>query len=128
MNDADIMLEIKTWCDTRCTGCLFKEKAVCQPCMVGKVQSVLGIIDSKNAKIERLQKAIAVVDIVEEQHKNTLEKAKVQAIKEFAERLKESAFECDVSFGFGREHYTKAVTVIEIDNLVQEMTEVGQHE
>lgn len=51
--------------------------------------------------------------------------AKSEAIKEFAERLKKSAFDCDVSFGFGREHYTEAVTVFEIDNLVKEM--VGEN-
>jgi hypothetical protein len=50
-------------------------------------------------------------------------KARVEAIKEFAEKLKESAFNCDVSFGYGREHYTEAVAVLEIDNLVKEMTE-----
>jgi hypothetical protein len=46
---------------------------------------------------------------------------KSEAIKEFAERLKQSAFDCDVSFGYGKEHYTNAVAVIEIDNLVKEM-------
>ena len=46
---------------------------------------------------------------------------KSEAYKEFAERLKQSAFDCDVSFGYGKEHYTKAVAVIEIDNLVKEM-------
>ena len=46
-----------------------------------------------------------------------------KAIKEFAERLKQSAFDCDVSFGYGKEHYTEAVAVVEIDNLVKEMME-----
>lgn len=48
---------------------------------------------------------------------------RTEAIKGFVERLKKSSFECDVSFGFGREHYTEAVAVIEIDNLAKEMTE-----
>ena len=52
-----------------------------------------------------------------------LKVAKTEAYKEFAERLKASAFECDVSFGYGREHYTEAVAVVEIDTLVKEMTE-----
>lgn len=47
----------------------------------------------------------------------------IKAIKEFAEKLKQQAFPCDVSFGFGKEYYTKAVAVIEIDRLVDEMTE-----
>ncbi len=46
---------------------------------------------------------------------------KKEAVKEFAEKLKEAVFECDVSFGYGREHYTEAVAVIEIDRLVKEM-------
>ena len=46
-----------------------------------------------------------------------------RAIKEFAEKLKENEIDIDVSYGFGREHYTKAVATIVIDNLVKELTE-----
>lgn len=49
--------------------------------------------------------------------------AKAEAVKEFAERLKENKIDIDVSFGYGREHYTEAVAVVEIDNLVKEFTE-----
>jgi hypothetical protein len=49
------------------------------------------------------------------------EKGYADGVREFAERLKQSAFDCDVSFGYGKEHYTKAVAVIEIDNLVKEV-------
>ena len=45
---------------------------------------------------------------------------KAEAIKEFADRLKENKIDVDVSYGYGREHYTEAVAVIEIDNLVKE--------
>lgn len=48
---------------------------------------------------------------------------KENPIVTFAKELKECAFECDVSFGFGKERYTSAVAVIDIDNLVKEMTE-----
>ncbi len=47
--------------------------------------------------------------------------ARAEAIKEFAERLKKNAIAVDVLFGFGREHYTEAVTVIAIDSIVKEM-------
>lgn len=57
-----------------------------------------------------------------------LEKAKSGAIKEFAERLKKEAFECDVTFDFGREHCTEAVATIEIDRLTKEMTDDGKAE
>ena len=48
-------------------------------------------------------------------------KIKAEAIKQFAERLKENKIDIDVSFGYGREVYTESVAVIEIDNLVKEM-------
>lgn len=48
---------------------------------------------------------------------------KSEVIKEFTEKLKQQAFECDVSFGFGKEHYTEAVAVFDIEKLVEEMTE-----
>ena len=51
---------------------------------------------------------------------------RAEAIKEFAEKLKQQAFSCDVSFGFGKEHFAKAVAVIDIDRLVEEMTEGGK--
>ena len=47
---------------------------------------------------------------------------KSEAYKEFAERLKEHSINIDVSFGYGKEHYTEAVTAIEIDNLLAELT------
>ena len=50
----------------------------------------------------------------------------IKAIKEFAEKLKQQAFPCDVSFGFGKEHYTKAVAAVDIDRLFEEMTEGGK--
>ena len=52
-----------------------------------------------------------------------IEKAKSEAVKEFAEKLKERAFECPITFtfGFGTEWVKEAVSVIEIDSLVKEM-------
>ena len=54
-------------------------------------------------------------------HYNAVDKE--NPVLTFAEKLKEYAFECDVSFGFGKEHCTKAVAVVDIDRLVEEMTE-----
>lgn len=50
---------------------------------------------------------------------------KAEVIKAFAERLKEHKIDVDVSFGYGKEVYTEAVAVIEIDNLVKEMVGEG---
>ena len=77
------------------------------------------LINRQEAEIDELSSAILRLVVA-------LENAKSQAAKEFAERLKKSAFDCDVSFGFGREHYTEAVTVFEIDNLVKEMVGEGE--
>ena len=44
------------------------------------------------------------------------------AIKEFAERVKAlDRLDVDVSYGYGREHYTEAIAVNLIDNLVKEI-------
>ena len=59
---------------------------------------------------------------------NGSDQIRAEAIKDFAERLKIEAFECDVSFGYGKECYQQAVAVIEIDNLVKEMIEVNENE
>ena len=50
---------------------------------------------------------------------------KSEAIKEFAERVKEESFECDVSSGYGRSCYEDVVTVNSIDVLAKEM--VGEN-
>ena len=91
-------------------------------------------IAEKNAEIERLEYKVkkwkenyessqVVVgdfrEIINKQAKQ-LKTAKSEAIKEFAERLKESKIYVDVSFGYGKEVYTEAVTIIEIDRLAKE--------
>ena len=77
-------------------------------------------LNRQKAEIERLNRAMDTMII---EHKRLIANARAEAKKEFAERLKESAFACDVSFGYGREHCEEAVTVLEIDNLAKEMTE-----
>ena len=122
-----------------CPDCPFE----CDCGSMGNLSSAaIDLINRQRAQIEKLEKVEHFatktidrlqVDIKEFNDKfnslvasnvyliNRVDKTKTEAIKEFAERLKKSAFECDVSFGYGKEHNTKAVTVIEIDNLVKEM-------
>jgi hypothetical protein len=83
------------------------------------INHILPKIIRQKAEIERLNVELQAMRGAANSYKMHYN----QAIKEFAERLKESAFDCDVSFGYGREHYTEAVAVVEIDNLVKEMTE-----
>ena len=57
--------------------------------LTSDLTSLQNDLTSLQAENERLQKAIAVIDIMEDQHQYSLRKAKAEAYKEFAERLKE---------------------------------------
>lgn len=72
-------------------------------------------IETRNAEIERLQKAIKVQDIVIEQQDYKLKRAKTEAIKEFWEKLKERR-QWDVDI-------PEYVFTASGDNLVKEMAE-----
>lgn len=82
-------------------------------------------VEQQRAEIERLRKVLEnrgeICKSCDEKYTEKIKRAKADAIKEFAERLKKSAFDCDVSFGFGKECYTEAVAVVEIDNVLKEM-------
>lgn len=43
------------------------------------------------------------------------------AVREFANKLKKQAFECDISFGLGSQRIRQAVALDDIDELVNEM-------
>ena len=78
-------------------------------------------VKSQKAEIERLEDLNECYYTSCQQIAKSNHEIKAEAIKQFAERLKESKIDIDVSFGYGREVYTEAVAVIEIDNLVEEM-------
>lgn len=110
-------------------------------CVTKLLEKILDLIKCQKAEIEslkiaievtrdnlgdaraELQKAEAEIERLKQHNTEMARKHYGDGIKEFAERLKASAFACDVSFGFGREHCEEAVTVLEIDRLVKEMTE-----
>lgn len=106
------------WCrgDTsdKCRNCPLEDTAWCDEVLD---EAILQLINRLKAENERLQKAIAVIDIMEDQHKYDLKKAKAEAVKEFAERLKEKAypFPCAVGVEY-------AATIRAINDLVKEMT------
>lgn len=109
MTDYEIIKNLEACKKDNCTGCslnCIKSEA----CITLLCSYAFELINCQQAEIEGL------------------EKAKSGAIKEFAERLKKEAFECDVSFGYGKECYTEAVTTIEIDRLTKEMTDDGKAE
>lgn len=78
----------------------------------------------QQAEVERLRKLISAVkkdlDIAISAYDKEIAEAKTEAIKEFAERLKEQA-----TSTFYEEH--KYVDTEDIDNLVKEMTEENEN-
>ena len=101
-------------------------------CNVGMpefARHILGLINCKQAEIERLEKEVGkeFICFVGDPHKvehcpylEQLETAIADAIKEFAERLKEKAVIHEIPFESNEDKYIKLVEVKEIDNLVQE--------
>ena len=77
------------------------------------------LIRTLQTEVERLKNMVAQNEGVLPEYENLI---KTEAIKEFAERLKAlDRLDVDVSYGYGREHYTEAIAVNLIDNLVKEM-------
>lgn len=103
-----------------CNGCPLYDTTICTEMENGLQIYALDLIKRQKSEIERLRRMVSQNEGVLPQYENLIIS---EAIKEVEERLKKSAFECDVSFGFGREHCTEAVAVVDIDNIVKEMTE-----
>lgn len=125
MTDNDIIMGLEC-CSKSCSenficcACPYAKLPVKNYCGAELSKDSLDLINRQKAEIEKLKNTDFQVEV-----SSRLEKEiRAEAIKEFAENLKQQAFSCDVSFGFGKEHYTKAVAVIEIDKIVEEMTEV----
>jgi hypothetical protein len=94
-------------------------------CMCCLMREALDLINRQKAEIERLQKDINVVNNVikntfllkADKNNDPFAEIKAEAIKEFAERLKEKKFELNDQ----NEDIFYAVEVSDIDNLVKEM-------
>ena len=108
-----------------CKECPAKENNV--ECGDVLKNNALKLINRQKAEIEMLKSRRNFLEI-EYKNQNNLflervEGAKSEAIREFAEKLKQQAFECDIYLRFGKEHFAKAVAVVDIDRIVDEMTE-----
>lgn len=112
MTDNDIVKALVTCIAGNCTefGCpLFDENdtADCTVCMTKLIEHALDLINRRTAEIERLEKEL-----------NTLTKQCYKSgIKDLAERLREKSY---IQKPYG---IYGVVDVLEIDNLVKEMTE-----
>ena len=82
------------------------------------MKDALDLINRQAAEIERLQKNIDGLNIFT---KNHIKVIRLQAIKEFAERLKRTSI--DLEIGDDKKFKMTVVSTVAIDNLVKEMTE-----
>lgn len=92
--------------ENTCPKCAFYKKHRCSTLMLNAASD---LINRQKAEIERLQKNIDGLNIF---IKNHIKVIRLQAIKEFAERLK-----CGVP------QETGVIRCADVDNLVKEMTE-----
>lgn len=83
------------------------------------VNETIDIINQQKEEIERLKGSVIVNNIMESQ--KIKREAKIETVKEFAERLKEKSFQSFGNYGITR----YVVEVCDIDNLVKEM--VGEN-
>lgn len=95
---------------TNCNKCAFYTATA--KCMGDMQNAVIDLINRQKAEIESLQKNIDGLNIFT---KNHIKVIRLQAMKEFAERLKEK-LQWDVEFD------NKLVFESDIDNIVKEMT------
>lgn len=133
MTDADIIkaLECCSYGITdKCQECPLSNHGA--TCMDNLERKALDLINRQQAKIEELEAKhwgecmqIAHYDDESKQFADIgklCSEIRAGAVREFAEKLKKQAFVCDVSFGYGKQCFSEAVVVNEIDNLVIEMT------
>ena len=89
------------------------------------INDAIDLINRQQAEIERLKKENLILSQKRANMFELLEaneKGRIRGIKEFAERLKAlDRLDVDVSYGYGREHYTEAIAVNLIYNLVKEI-------
>ena len=121
MTDNDIVKALECCVEgtsTACFECPFRLTPY-TACKTLAEKQAIDLINRQKEEIERLKKYYFTHDYHECHN---------EAIKEFAERLKESAIDADVYSGYRKELFEKAVTVIEIDRILQEMTEGTKHD
>ena len=82
----------------------------------------INLINRQQAGINQFAEANKMVaDLKTVKNDDDIKAIQRDAVVNFVEKLKEQAFECDISFGLGSQHIRQAVAVDDIDNLVIEM-------
>ena len=114
LTDADVITALECcFVDSCCNGCPLYKPMV-KECLEVVGVNAVSIINRQKAEIERLKKILGGTSKVLSE---TCAGVRVEAIKEFAERLKEKSY-TPKPYGI-----SGVVDVYEIDRLVKEMTE-----
>ena len=103
--------------DTYCEECQFKSYLSCVAFLCDRT---IDLINRKDAEIKRLTNSLSTFKSCYESLTDMYENAKSEAIKEFAEQLKENCYTYSDICGY----QSTVVDVNQIDILVKEMTEV----
>lgn len=103
-----------------CRGCPYHELYTAG-CVCALMKDVFDLINRQKAEIERLKKNIDGLNIFTTNHMRV---TRLQAIKEFAERLKIMSIGLEI--GDDKKFKMTVVSTVAIDNLVKEMTEVQE--
>ena len=119
MTDNEIVKGLEIHCNGEigCQGCPLEKESdgLCVDCLA---RASLDLINRQKAEIERLNKALQVIEVMEEQHKWGLNKAKAEAYKEFADRLKQQKYQSS-DWSHGEHPYV--VEESDIDNTLIEL-------
>ena len=124
MTDNEIIKALKCCTGYDCENC--EALKYCDYMQPGALAgAALDLINRQKAEIERLQKNIDGLNIFT---KNHIKVIRLQAIKEFAERLENNLCGCDVTGDRDNVGYITSDVHRIIYNLVKEMTEVNENE
>ena len=103
--------------DVNCSECTYQKVLPFPSCRMMCAKNALDLINRQKAEIERLKKNIDGLNIFTTNHIKVI---RLQAMKEFAKRLKDNYCFTD--------RWGKIIPISTVDNLVKEMTEENKSE
>ena len=106
--------------DVNCSECTYQKVLPFPSCRRKCAKNALDLINRQKAENESLKVDLAKCSIRLDNLYKTANEIKSEAIKDFAERLKENPVQ--------KFDWNEYVEVEDIDNLVKEMTEVNENE
>ena len=132
MTDKDIIKALECCgIKTDCKGCYFDTHESEDICAREVVKNAFDLINRQQTEIERLQKKVdELAEVLSDAIKIRYKEAKSEAIKEFAEQLKQTITnEINTYYNSnGGGYYLAEDTIDDIDILVKEMTEENEND